>query len=111
VLSDICHGILQDEARHLGFNQIYMEDRFRTLFDDNGDRGPSAGEALHQRADTVLELVPPMFNAVADELQEVGIDRAAVIERLRRDVHRRLDRSIERGRKLSRAGQAAAASP
>ena len=32
VLSDIAHGILLDEARHLGFNHIYLEDHFKESF-------------------------------------------------------------------------------
>lgn len=99
VLSEICHGILEDEARHLGFNQIYMEDRFCQLFTTEGDRAPEAGASLHARIDKVLALVPPMFDAVASELESVGIDRGMILERLIRDTNRRLDRSIERGRK------------
>jgi hypothetical protein len=55
---------------------------------------------------SVLENVPPMFDAVAGELREVGIDGPALIERLERDARRRLDRSIERGRKLAGRRQA-----
>ena len=99
VLSDICHGILEDEARHLGFNQIYMEDRFCQLFAANGERAPEASVSLHERIDTVLALVPPMFDAVSAELESIGIERGTVLERLTRDAHRRLERSIERGRR------------
>ena len=47
----------------------------------------------------MLALVPPMFDAVSSELESVGIDRGMILERLIRDTNRRLDRSIERGRK------------
>jgi hypothetical protein len=101
VLSDICHGILEDEARHLGFNQIYMEDRFRELFIEGGSEAPAAGSRLRERLQTVIDYVPPMFDAVNDELREIGIDRVSLFDRLNRDANRRLDRSIERGRKLA----------
>jgi len=101
VLSEICQGILEDEARHLGFNQIYMEDRFCQLFAENGQQASEASASLHARMDRVLALVPPMFDAVSPELESVGIDRALVLNRLARDAFRRLDRSIERGRKLA----------
>jgi hypothetical protein len=101
VLSDICHGILEDEARHLGFNQIYMEDRFRELFSEENGNASAAHDRLRTRLQHVLDHVPPMFDAVEDELRDVGIDRISVFERLTIDAHRRLDRSIERGRKLA----------
>jgi len=101
VLSDICHGILDDESRHLGFNQIYMEDRFRSLFIEADGEAAASGDRLRTRLQRVLDLVPPMFDAVQTELAEVGIDRVTVYEKLTRDANRRLDRSIERGRKLA----------
>jgi hypothetical protein len=101
VLSDICHGILEDEARHLGFNQIYMEDRFRELFSDPDGSAPAAHDRLETRLRDVLVHVPPMFDEVDAELKEVGIDRVAVFEKLERDAVRRLKRSVERGRKLA----------
>jgi len=101
VLSDICHGILQDEARHLGFNAIYMEDRFKELFAGNGDGASSARAGLRNRLDTVLGHVPPMFDAVDRELAAIGIDQGALFDRLRTDATRRLDRAIERGRRAA----------
>jgi hypothetical protein len=46
-----------------------------------------------------------MLDAVAAELDEIGIDRELLLDRLGRDVGRRLARSIERGRRP--AGQVA----
>lgn len=101
VLSDICQGILEDEARHLGFNQIYMEDRFAGLFVAGDDSADAAGGALRDRMSRVLNAVPPMFDAVDSELASIGIDRHELFDRLRRDAGRRLDRSIERGRAIA----------
>jgi len=104
VLSDICHGILEDESRHLGFNQIYMEDRFCSLFAGSEGQATETGAALERRMRRVLDHVPPMLEAVAAELDEIGIDRAALLDRLDRDVARRLARSIDRGRRQSGQG-------
>lgn len=101
VLSDICHGILEDEARHLGFNQIYMEDRFADLFTASHRSAELAGSDLRDRMASVLDAVAPMFDAVDAELASIGIDRHELDEQLRRDAGRRLDRSIERGRTLA----------
>jgi hypothetical protein len=101
VLSDICQGILEDEARHLGFNQIYLEDRFCGLFIESNGSATEAGDSLKRRLHDVLAHVPPMFDAVASELAAIGIDREEILSKLGRDAARRLDRSIERGRKLA----------
>jgi hypothetical protein len=108
VLSDICHGILQDEARHLGFNQIYMEDRFGELATGEDGRADAVDVSIHGRLRAVLDRVPPMLDAVADELDEIGIDRRRLLERLDADTSRRLDRSIARGRSLAAKEQVAA---
>jgi len=107
VLSDICQGILEDEARHLGFNQIYMEDRFRGLFVDGNGSASAAGDALRSRLQLVLDHVPPMFDAVDSELAAIGIDRAQLLAKLGKDAARRLERSIERGRVLAEKQTAA----
>ena len=107
VLSDICHGILEDEARHLGFNAIYMEDRFAGLAAE-GDGVETAHEHLRARLHRVLEHVPPMFDAVEDELAAVGIEREPLLERLHEETHRRLDRSVQRGVRAGRGAVAGA---
>jgi protein-disulfide isomerase-like protein with CxxC motif len=55
VLSDIADGILKDEARHLGFNHIYLEDRFTGMFTAGEEGGKVYGESLHQRLRTCWE--------------------------------------------------------
>jgi hypothetical protein len=103
VLSDICHGILEDEARHLGFNQIYMEDQFKTLHLESPDRVTVARDCLHARLQAVLAGAPPMLEAVATELETIGIDRHRILHDLEHEAARRLNRSIDRGRKLAEA--------
>jgi hypothetical protein len=101
VLSEICHGILEDESRHLGFNQIYMEDRFSELRGAGDRRAEELDASVHLRMRAVLDRVPPMLEAVADELETMGIDRHQILERLESDSNRRLDRAIRRGHSLA----------
>lgn len=101
LLSEICDGILKDEARHLGFNQIYMEDRFKDLYLMGQSHVDSAAESLKSRVEKVLDCVPPMFDEVEGDLMAIGIDRHQILAQLRAGTHRRLDRSIERGRQAA----------
>jgi hypothetical protein len=101
VLSEIAHGILRDEARHLGFNHIYLEDRFGDIFAGDEAEAEAFSRHLHQRLKAVLELVNPMFDAVDRELAEVGIDRREVFHKLSGESRDRLEKSIEAGRRLA----------
>lgn len=101
VLSDICDGILEDEARHLGFNQLYLEDRFKGLFTDDPEAAGKASSHLEERLRSVLAFVPPMFDDVESELEELGIDRGRVLAELEANTLHRLRKSIDRGRKLA----------
>jgi len=103
VLSEICHGILRDEARHLGFNHIYMEDRFRERYTGGNGSADSSAEELRARMQRVLDHVPPIFDVVDSELAELGIDRHALFDKLGFDASRRLERAISKGRSLAAA--------
>lgn len=121
VLSEIADGILVDEARHLGFNHIYLEDLFGSVGSEgsgtNGVEGsggdgfavPTA-EHLHARLRSVLEAVTPITDALADELDEIGIDRGKLHHELADEASWRLDRSIEAGARVA-AGRAEASDP
>lgn len=113
VLSEIADGILLDEARHLGFNHIYLEDKLAGVFGD-GEAGREAGrlaaESLHGRLRYVLSGVTPMLEALAEELAEIGIDRHQLLHDLEQEATWRLEKSIAAGRRVA-AGQAIAASP
>jgi len=108
VLSDICDGILLDEARHLGFNHIYLEDRFSQLFQNESEEGNQFSGQLSRRLDAVLGYVDPIFEALDIELKGAGIDRHQLLDRLGKESKRRLSRSIKAGRKV--AERAASAS-
>jgi hypothetical protein len=101
VLSDVADGILLDEARHLGFNHIYLEDRFSQLFQKEEQEGETYSGQLGQRLQHVLDHVEPILDALDEELREVGIDRHELFHNLGHDAKRRLARSIKAGRKVA----------
>lgn len=101
VLSEIAHGILRDEARHLGFNHIYLEDRFGDVFRGDAAEAEAFSKNLHRRLQKVLDLVDPMFDAVDAELKEIGIDRYELHHVLSGESRDRLSKSIEAGRRLA----------
>ena len=101
VLSEIAHGILRDEARHLGFNHIYLEDRFAELFVHDPVEAERFAAQLRRHLRDVLSFVPPMFDAVDSELAEIGIDRYWLFEELSKEAMDRLDKSIASGQRLA----------
>lgn len=111
VLSEISDGILLDEARHLGFNHIYLEDRFSGLFQDEGDEeGRSYSKHLHGRLQAVLDQVPPIFRALETELSEMGIDTDKLLYDLGKEASWRLEKSIQAGERVA-AGKTKASDP
>ncbi|MCP3958085.1 MAG: ferritin-like domain-containing protein [bacterium] len=107
LLSDIAHGVLRDEARHLGFNHIYLEDRFCELHQNTEDQGRAYAEQLHARVDSVLGYLQPMLDALATELDEIGIDRIELFDKVGDEARQRLDRSIRAGHRLAEGKQEA----
>jgi hypothetical protein len=110
VLSEISDGILFDEARHLGFNHIYLEDRFSAMFQDDGEEGRSYSKHLHGRLQDVVSQVPPIFRALDTELREMGIDTEKLLYDLEKEATWRLDKSIQAGERVA-AGKAKASDP
>ncbi|MEM7349590.1 MAG: ferritin-like domain-containing protein [Acidobacteriota bacterium] len=107
VLSDISDGILKDEARHLGFNHIYLEDRFSDLHTNAPDQGQAFAEQLHKRLDHVLEHLQPVLDALATELDDIGIDRIEIFDKVGDEARRRLDKSIQAGHRRAEGKQKA----
>ncbi len=113
VLSEMCDGLLTDEARHLAFNRVYLEDLFADLFREGHDDASSYADDLRARLETVLGLVPAVFGVLAADFSEIGIDHEEVMADLQREVRERLEASIARGervagRELERSSLAAA---
>ena len=102
VLSEISRGILEDEARHLAFNHIYLEDRFSQYFRKDLKEGESFGERLRGRLNQVLSNVPAIFDTLDADMKEIGIDRHALQQRLAEDAMARLNRSVEAGANMAK---------
>jgi hypothetical protein len=111
LLSEIADGILVDEARHLGFNHIYLEDRFGELFRDDAEVAGAYSQRLRGRLREVLALVPPMFAALSSELSEIGIDVEGILHRLGEEAMERLDNSMLAGRRSAKRDLAGGLSP
>lgn len=107
VLSEISKGILDDEARHLAFNHIYLEDQFAALSLKSADDAGTEAEHLRSRLESVLGLVPPILSQLEVELREIGIDADALYDELAGEARERLQRSIQRGSRIA-GGQAEA---
>jgi len=107
VLSEISNGILEDEARHLGFNHIYLEDRFAGLFKQDAAGGQTYSKHLHDRMQNVLDHVSPIFAALDPEITALGIDREHLMARLSKEAKERLDKSIACGEKVAAGATAA----
>ncbi len=101
ILTDIADGILIDEARHLGFNHIYLEDRFSGLYQRSEEEAQAFSDQLHGRLDKVFAHLKPMLDALATELDDVGIDRIELFDKVGEEARRRLDKSIAAGRRLA----------
>ncbi len=107
VLSEIARGILEDEARHLAFNHIYLEDRFCQQFKLSTEGGASFSEKLRERLKSVLATVPAIFDVLEPDLKLLGIDRHALFDRLSAEALQRLDRSVNSGENVATKGAAA----
>ena len=110
VLSEISEGILDDEARHLGFNHLYLEDQFAALSLKSADEAGEEAEHLRSRLARVLASVPPILHELKVELHELGIDSEVLYGSLADEARERLERSIKRGARIA-AGQAQAHDP
>lgn len=102
-LSEICDGILRDEARHLGFNHVYLEDHFRKLYAADPVAADIRADQLRKRIKWVIEAVPPMTLALRKELDHIGINMDRVNHTLDKVAHERLDKAIFGGKALAEA--------
>jgi hypothetical protein len=101
VLSEISEGILVDEARHLAFNHVYMEDVFADLYHKGREGAETYGEELTKKLENVLAFLPPVFEELASEMDEIGIERERVVEQLASEARERLGSSISRGARVA----------
>lgn len=108
VLSEIASGILEDEARHLAFNHIYLEDRFAQMFRMSADEGAKFSQQLRERLKSVLSNVPAIFDVLDADLKLIGIDRHALFDKLSSEAMQRLNRSVDSGANVAAKGTASA---
>lgn len=101
VLSDICAGILEDEARHLGFNHIYIEEEFRKLYLKDTEAAEAKAQRLRDRMQYILDGVPPIINAIREDMEDLGIDMDKVQNVLDQVAKRRLEKAIAGGQGLA----------
>ncbi len=101
VLSEICEGILEDEARHLGFNHVYMSDRFKDLFQKDEKDAQHFAQHLEKRRKYVLEGASPILKALEKECEIIGLDQEKIISEVDRMTKKRLEKSVQAGFKAS----------
>jgi len=108
LLTELTGRILEDEARHLGFNHVFLEDRSWNRFKGEVPHAVDAEawvEHLKARLDDVLHSVPPMLEGLDSELRGVGMDPGELFERLTEDTHRRLAKSLDSGARRAREAE------
>ena len=106
VLSDIAHGILEDEARHLAFNHLYMEQRFYEVYEKSLEEGREAASFLRGKLEHVLGYAEPLLEAIGPELDEMDIDWRKMLASARAETTERLERSIDRGSRVADGSRA-----
>ncbi len=100
VLDDACTRVLEDESRHLGFNHIFLADRFQGAFAENEASAGEMSETLLERLEYVLERVPPILQALEADTDEFGMESPDdFFEQLREECRTRLMKSIETGQR------------
>jgi len=100
VLDDACTRVLEDESRHLGFNHIFLADRFQSAFAKNEADAGEIAEKLLTRLEYVLERVPPILQELEADTDEFGLESADdFYEQLREECRSRLMKSIETGQR------------
>ncbi len=110
LLSEISEGILRDEARHLGFNHIYIEDKLARLEGATGEPGERLAGELHAQLSGVLEKSVPVIDSLRTDLIDVGFDPDKLFDDLSTEVRWRLEKSIAAGLRIA-AGTGAPSDP
>ena len=98
IFTEFAGRILEDEARHLAFNHLWVEDRIAGKGAD-GDRIPAEQEAERMRArvEEVLEMVPAILDALEPDLRTLGVPRKDTEESIFEESRRRIEKAIGSG--------------
>jgi hypothetical protein len=94
LLSDLCSRILEDEARHLAFNHVFLSDRFREAYAQEPHDAEESAQKLRVRLEKVLDMIPPMLDALEPDTKALGLRSKQVHERVVSESRERLGRSI-----------------
>lgn len=97
VLSEIADGVLVDEARHLGFNHLYLEERFAEVYRRDLAAGDGDATRLRARLRSVIEGARPLLRSLAGQLGAMGISSEQLLADVEEETARRLESSIARG--------------
>lgn len=95
LFTELAGRVLADEARHLAFNHLWVEDRVSGL--DAPDRAEAEAGRIRARVDEVLAMVPPILDELEADMATFGIDRADLQESIFDESRRRIERSIGDG--------------
>ncbi|MEE2777578.1 MAG: ferritin-like domain-containing protein [Acidobacteriota bacterium] len=97
-LSEICEGILRDEARHLSFNRIYIEDHLAGLEASDPAVAEACGVRLTDHMESLLAGVPEFLGSMRADFDDIGFQTEMVVEELRVEARQRMERSVAKGR-------------
>jgi hypothetical protein len=97
VFGNLCDRILEDETRHLGFNHVFLADRFQEARRAGRRDVDETVERLAGRLRTVLDLVPPILRDLDAEIRGLGIDPEAFLAGLRVECEARLCKCVRAG--------------
>ena len=100
-LSQISDRILGDEARHLGFNRVYVEDRTAELQREDPARAGAFADRLHTRLEKVVAYAPKLFEALDTELREMQFDTASILDTLADESRSRMKKAIASGLRMA----------
>ena len=104
LLCTLIDRVLEDESRHLGFNHVFLADRFEQGFSKSVRDAGALADKLTTRLEAVLDRVPAILDGLETDMRELGMmDKHTFFETLREDCRRRLSKSIGSGRKAFQA--------
>lgn len=95
VLTEMVDRILDDEARHLGFNRVFLEDRAYQSLAAKERPDEDLGEQMRRRLAGVLESVPPMFDSLSKDMLAVGLDPGEIYEETCAETAKHLEKAIQ----------------
>lgn len=98
LFTELAGRVLEDEARHLAFNHLWVEDRVSGLgAGEDPSRAAAEGARIRGRVEQVLAKVPPILDELEADMATFGIDRGDLQESIFEESRRRIEKSIASG--------------